>query len=114
LLHAPGRNNTLERCNEESMSIQIEVFNITGTCPVFKKGDIIFLTGPQIDLKKSDAICIHALPSLLHFALALREGVDPVKLGLSKEPGVAYVQCPDPGKPLTPGGTVTFKIIKVG
>jgi uncharacterized repeat protein (TIGR04076 family) len=95
------------------MSIRIEVFNIAGTCPVFKKGDIIFFTGTQIDLEKSNAVCVHALPSLLHFALALREGADPVKLGLSKEPEVAYIQCPDPGKPLTPGGTVTFKLSKV-
>jgi len=42
----------------------------------------------------------------------LREGADPGKLGLSKEEGVAYIQCPDPGKPFTPGGTVIFKIKK--
>lgn len=93
--------------------IQIEVVNIAGTCPVFTTGDKIFLAGPQIDLERSDAVCIHALPSLLHFALTLREGVDPMTLGLSKEAGVAYLQCPDPGEPLTPGGTVTFKITRI-
>ena len=94
------------------MSIRIEVIDIQGTCPVFKVGDKILINGPQIDLENTDAVCIHALPSLLHFSLALREGADPVKLGISKEEGVAYIQCPDPGEPLTPGGTVTFKIKK--
>jgi len=36
-------------------------------------------------LEKTDAICIHALPSLLHYTIALNEGVDPIKLGLSKD-----------------------------
>jgi uncharacterized repeat protein (TIGR04076 family) len=95
------------------MSIQIEAIDIQGTCPVFKKGDKIIINGPQIDMENTDAMCIHALPSLLHFSLALREGVDPGKLGLSKEEGVAYIQCPDPGESFTPGGTVTFRIKKI-
>jgi len=95
------------------MRLWIEVIDIKGTCPVFKISDKIIISGAQIDMEHTDAVCIHALPSLLHFSLALREGVDPVKLGLSKEEGIAYIQCPDPGEPLTPGGTVTFKIKKV-
>ena len=38
------------------------------------------------------------------------EGVDPVKIGLAKEGSKAYVQCVDPGKPYTDGGTVVFEI----
>lgn len=94
------------------MSIRIEAVDIRGTCPVFKIGDKIIIKGPQIDMENTDAVCIHALPSLLHFSLALREGADPGKLGLSKEKEIAYIQCPDPGEPFTPGGTVTFKIRK--
>jgi len=30
-------------------------------------------------------------------------------LGLSKEEGVAYMQCVDPGEPYTDGGTVIFR-----
>lgn len=41
-------------------------------------------------LGKTDTICIHALPSLLHYVIALNEGVDPVKLGLSKHTGQHY------------------------
>ena len=63
----------------------IEVSEIRGKCPVYKKGDKIVIDGPEIVLEKTDAICIHALAPLLHYVVALREGVDPVKLGLSKD-----------------------------
>ena len=51
----------------------MEVEKIIGNCVVHK-----------------DRICIHALQSILHYAVALENGVDPVKLGLSKESGCAY------------------------
>jgi hypothetical protein len=46
---------------------------------------------------------------LLHYVVALRDGADPRKLGLSKEKDVADIQCVDPGEPYTEGGTVIFK-----
>ena len=95
------------------MKLRIEIIDIRGICPVFNVGDRIIINGAKIDLNATDALCIHVLPSLLHFSLALREGADPVKLGLSQESGVAYLQCPDPGEPYTPGGTVTFKIMGI-
>ena len=45
--------------------------------------------------------------------MALRQGADPVELGLAKEGKAAYLQCPDPGEPYTNGGTVVFKIVMV-
>jgi hypothetical protein len=43
--------------------------------------------------------------------MALREGVPPAPLGLSKKKdGDAYFHCLDPGKPYTNGGTVLFKV----
>ena len=87
----------------------IEVSEIKGKCPVYKKGDKIVIDGPEIVLEKTDAIRIHALAPLLHYVVALRDGVDPRKLGLSKEKDVAYIQCVDPGEPYTEGGTVIFK-----
>ena len=87
----------------------IEVSEIRGKCPVYKKGDKIVIEGPEIVLEKTDAICIHALAPLLHYAVALREGVAPRNLGLSKDEKYAYIQCVDPGEPYTDGGTVIFK-----
>ena len=87
----------------------IEVEEVRGKCPVYKKGDKIVTDGPRIVLHKTDALCIHALPPLLHYIVALREKVDSRKLGLSKDGKYAYIQCVDPGEPYTTGGTVIFK-----
>ena len=75
-------------------------------------GDRITIEGPNIALGQTDNLCIHALPPLLHYAVPLREGVRPDKLGLSSDGENAYIQCPDPGKPYTDGGTVIFKCYK--
>jgi len=93
--------------------LEIEVWEIRGKCPVFKKGDKIIIDQPKIVLEKTDAICIHALPSLLHYAIALNKGVDPVELGLSKDSEFAYIQCVDPGEPYTEGGTVIFRCKRI-
>ena len=50
---------------------------------------------------------------LLHYVVALDEGADPVKLGLSKDGEHAYMQCVDPGEPYTSGGTVIFDCYRV-
>ena len=66
------------------------------------------IRGAEILMNKTNAICIHALSTLLHYITALDEGADPVKLGLSKNKDHAYMQCVDPGEPYTEGGTVIF------
>ena len=38
----------------------IEVEEVRGKCPVYKKGDKIVTDGPRIVLHKTDALCIHA------------------------------------------------------
>ena len=91
----------------------IEVAEIKGKCPVYKKGDKIVIESPRIVMDKTDAICIHALAPLLHYVVALREGADPKKLGLSKDGKYAYIQCVDPGEPYTDGGTAIFKCYTV-
>ena len=78
-------------------------------CP--KVEDRIVLDDSPIILEKTDALGVHGFPTILQDSIALQEGVDPVKLGLTK-PGKkdAYRQCGDPGKPWIEGGTGTFKI----
>jgi uncharacterized repeat protein (TIGR04076 family) len=95
--------------------LEIEVVEIRGKCPVYKVGDKIVIDGPSIVLEKTDALCIHALSVILHYAVALDEGADPVKLGLTtiEDREHAYLQCVDPWKPYTEGGTVIFRIKKV-
>ena len=95
--------------------LEIEVCEIRGKCPVYKVGDKIVIDDPKIVLRETDALCTHALSSLLHYVLALEEGADPVKLGLSKpeDREHAYIQCVDPGKPYTDGGTVIFRCRRI-
>jgi uncharacterized repeat protein (TIGR04076 family) len=94
--------------------LQIKVCQIKGKCPVYKVGDKMTIEGAKILLDKTDAICMHALSTLLHYVVALDEGADPVKLGLSKDKERAYMQCVDPGEPYTEGGTVIFECYRIG
>ena len=87
----------------------MEVTEIRGRCPIHKTGAKIVIDGARIDLHRANNLCIHALSSLLHYAVALREGIDARTLGLSKDGRFAYIQCPDSGKPYTESGTVIFK-----
>lgn len=95
--------------------LEIEVCEIRGDCPVHKVGDKIVIDDPKIILEKTDALCTHALSSLLHYVLTLEKGADPVELGLSKPENRehAYIQCVDPGEPYTRGGTVIFKVRRI-
>ena len=93
--------------------LRIEVCEIRGTCPVYKVGDRLTIKDAAVVMEETDAICVHALSTLLHYVVALDEGADPVKLGLSKDQGHAYMQCVDPGRPYTDGGTVTFDCHRV-
>ena len=95
--------------------LEIEAFKIKGYCPVFERGDKIVIEGPNILLDKTDALCIHVLPTILHYAVALDHGADPVKLGLTKpeDKEHAYIQCVDPYEPFTHGGTVVFRFRRI-
>ncbi|CAB50298.1 TIGR04076 family protein [Pyrococcus abyssi] len=90
----------------------IKVIDIKGKCPIYKIGDKIIIEGPEVKLDETDALCIHAFASLLPYIIAFRKGVKPSEIGLGDEKK-AYVHCPDPGPPYTPGGTVTFEITVV-
>jgi len=95
--------------------LEIEVCEVRGRCPVYKLGDKIVIEVPEIVLEKTDALCIHALSTLLHYVVALDHGVDPVELGLTKSEDKehAYIQCVDPYEPYTHGGTVVFRCRRI-
>lgn len=94
--------------------LEVKVHEIRGKCPVHKVGDKIAIMNPTIALEETDALCTHALPTILHYALILEYNWCPLKLGLTKENDQdhAYFQCLDPGEPFTEGGTVIFKVKK--
>lgn len=89
----------------------VTVKEVRGRCPVFKVGNKLVIESPKIVPEKTDALCVHALGSMLSMIVALSHGVSFKELGLAVEEGdVGYVQCLDPGPPLTLGGTVLFEI----
>ena len=92
--------------------LKIKIHSIKGHCPVFKIGNQIKIRNPNIVLSETDALCTHALPTILHYALILEYNWCPLKLGLTKEDDQehAYFQCLDPGEPYTNGGTVIFRV----
>jgi len=55
-------------------------------------------------------LCLHALASMLTLLSPLLKGVSARILGIGGEEDAGYVQCPDPGKPYTCGGTVVFEL----
>ena len=88
----------------------IQVKEIKGSCQVYKVGDKIVLDdGYRLNLKETNALCMHSLSSILPYYTAICKGVDARELGLSTEGNKAYVQCLDPLK-YTGGGTVIFEI----
>jgi len=89
----------------------VTVKEIRGKCPVHKVGDKIVVEAPKIVTAETDALCIHALGSMLSMIIPLARGMSFKDLGLAhKEGNTGYVQCLDPGQPYTPGGTVIFEI----
>lgn len=70
-----GSENELQLCDRNSR-------NKGGKCPVYEKGDRIVVEDPKTVLEKADAICIHALAPLLHYAVARRKATEPRRLDL--------------------------------
>jgi len=98
-------------CDEKNYRLIITVKEIRGNCPVFKIGNKIVIDSPKIAVEKTDNLCIHALGCMLSVIVPLSHGMDFKRLGLAKEEGEkGYIQCLDPGKPYTDGGTVLFEI----
>ena len=96
---------------KEKYRLVITVKKIRGNCPVFKVGDKTVIDSPKIVVSETDNICIHALGCMLSMIVPLSHGISFKKLGLAREEDEkGYVQCLDPGKPYTDGGTVLFEI----
>jgi uncharacterized repeat protein (TIGR04076 family) len=95
--------------------LEITVEAIKGRCPVYSKGDRMVFDGPRIVLEGTDALCTHALSTILHYTTVLDAHWIPLELGLTREGDEkhAYLQCVDPGQPYTEGGTVIFCCRKV-
>jgi len=93
-----------------SYRVRVCVKEVKGSCAMdYKSGDCFTVERFYV----SDAgrgICIHALSSMLTLLSPLLKGVSAKDLGIGERDDVGYVQCPDPGRPYTCGGTVVFEL----
>jgi len=82
---------------------------------VYREGDRIVIDDSEIDLERMDALCTHALSTILHYTTILERNWCPLELGLTVEGDEesAYMQCVDPGRPYTHGGTVIFRCRRI-
>jgi len=98
--------------SEDKYRLIITVKEIRGNCPVFKVGDKIVVESPKIMVEETDNICLHAFGCMLSMLVPLSHGISFKRLGLARDEKseTGYVQCLDPGKPYTDGGTVLFEI----
>jgi uncharacterized repeat protein (TIGR04076 family) len=93
------------------VKLVIKAVEIKGTCPVYKKGNMIVLRdGYILEPSETDTVCMHSLASILPYYVALSKGIRAKDLGLSRgDSEEAYLQCLDPCE-ITSGGTVRFRI----
>ena len=92
--------------------VEVEVVEVRGSCAAgYKPGDRFRIKGFYIDPRECEArICIHALTAMMSLLSPFIHGVSARLLGIGDKDVEGYLQCPDPGKPYTCGGTVVFKV----
>ncbi|OYT56492.1 MAG: hypothetical protein B6U76_03535, partial [Desulfurococcales archaeon ex4484_217_2] len=80
----------------------------------YKPGGKFAIKGFYIEPKGDTAkICIHALTGMISLLSPFIHGVSAKTLGIGSSDNEGYIQCPDPGKPYTCGGTVIFKAKRI-
>lgn len=90
--------------------VRISVKEVRGYCALgYRPGDGFVVEKYYIP-PNSCRICLHALSSMLTLLTPFLKGVSARELGIGETDDVGYVQCPDPGKPYTDGGTVVFEL----
>lgn len=90
--------------------VRVIVEEVRGSCAAgYREGDSFTLSRFYIERGQGIDICLHALSSMLTLLSPFMKGVPAQDLGIG-EGEIAHVQCPDPGRPYTCGGTVVFEL----
>lgn len=94
-----------------SYRVRVAIKEVKGYCALgLKPGDEFIIDKFYILDQQSTKICLHALIGMSSLLLPFLKGVSARELGIGVEDDVGYVQCPDPGRPYTAGGTVVFEL----
>jgi len=92
--------------------VAVEVVEVRGNCAAgYEVGDKFTINGFCVEPRENTAkVCIHALTSMISLLSPFLHGVSAKLLGIGEKDDEGYLQCPDPGKPYTCGGTVIFRL----
>ena len=91
--------------------VYVIVKEVRGHCVAgYKPGDMFIVEKFYVKPTQNVKICLHALNSMLTLLMPFLKGVSAKTLGIGHEDDIGYIQCPDPGKPYTNGGTVVFEL----
>lgn len=91
--------------------LHVIVKEVHGYCAAgYKPGDEFVIERFYILPHQKIKICLHALNAMLTLLTPFLKGISAKNLGIGSENDVGYIQCPDPGKPYTNGGTVIFEL----
>ncbi|MEM4452820.1 MAG: TIGR04076 family protein [Desulfurococcaceae archaeon] len=94
-----------------SYRVRVMVKEVKGSCALgLKLGDEFVVEKFYVQLQQNTRICLHALVGMSSLLLPFLKGVSARELGIGTKDDVGYVQCPDPGRPYTTGGTVVFEL----
>ncbi len=86
---------------------------VRGHCAAgYREGNSFTLRGFYIEGAGGVRICLHALTAMVTLLSPFSHGVPADQLGIG-EGDIGHVQCLDPGPPLTCGGTVVFKLVRL-
>jgi len=92
--------------------IIVEVAEVRGECALgYKPGDN-FVVEEFYIVSNQKPVCIHAFSAMLTLLSPFLKGIPAKTLGIGDKDNVGYVQCPDPGRPYTCGGTVVFRLVR--
>ena len=90
--------------------VKMIVKEVRGDCALgYKPGDVFEVEKFYIP-EHQHRICLHLLIGVSTLLVPFLKGVSARDLGIGREDDVGYVQCPDPGKPHTSGGTVVLEL----
>ncbi|MBO3798465.1 MAG: TIGR04076 family protein [Thermoproteota archaeon] len=91
--------------------VRIIVKEVRGECTIgYRIGDEIIVKKYYIPEGQECKICLHALTGMATLLMPFAKGVSARELGIGNIDDIGYVQCPDPAKPYTEGGTVVFEL----
>jgi len=91
--------------------VEVTVKEVRGFCALgYRPGDGFVVERFYIKELRGKPVCLHTLSAMLTLLSPFLKGVSARELGIGSEDEVGYLQCPDPGKPYTCGGTVVFEL----